>query len=588
MILLIDNYDSFTHNLYQYLREVGEYEVEVVRNDRITLEEIEARAPRYIVISPGPGGPQDAGISLEVVRRFAGRVPILGVCLGHQVIAEAYGARVVPAERIVHGRAEPITIDGHGLFRSIGSPAAFTRYHSLIVDPDSLPAELEPTAWSATGELMGLRHRRLLLEGVQFHPESIASEDGKKLLRNFLQYRREPFVAKSRLARLIDGHNMSQEEAESFMEELTEGNLSTAQVAAFLTALAAKGPSPEEIAGCASVLRRKRVAIHADRPLLDTCGTGGDGRGTFNISSFSALVAAACGAAVAKHGNRAVSSRSGSAEFYRELGVPADLSAEHAERLLNETGFAFLFAPTYHGAMKHAAPARKELGLKTIMNLLGPLANPAAAEFQLIGVYAEELCEPVARAAQLLGVRRGMVVHGLDGIDELSPAAPSRAVCFDDAGRFESLLVEPERFGLGRFESDELTGGDAAANAADARELLAGGGRPALRAAVLLNAGAALQVYGVAETIEAGVQRAAEALADGSVRRKLEELRAAAERIVAEPRGVDPGGAEQIAAEQITAAQMAAEGGGPVRANPTSVQAHAGNGGGAPAAEAGR
>ncbi len=539
MILLIDNYDSFTHNLYQYLREVGEYEVLVVRNDRITLEEIETRAPRFIVISPGPGGPQDAGISLAVVKRFAGRIPILGVCLGHQVIAEAYGARVVQAERIVHGKAEPITVDGQGLFRSIGSPAVFTRYHSLIVDPDSVPPELEPTAWSATGELMGLRHRELQVEGVQFHPESIASEDGKKLLRNFLQYRREPFVAKSRLSRLIDGHDMTQEEAESFMEELTEGNLSTAQVAAFLTALAAKGPSPGEIAGCASVLRRKRVAVKAHRPVLDTCGTGGDGRGTFNISSFSALVAAACGAAVAKHGNRAVSSRSGSAEFYRELGVPADLTAGQAERLLNETGFAFLFAPTYHGAMKHAAPARKELGLKTIMNLLGPLANPAAAEFQLIGVYAEELCEPVARAAQLLGVRRGMVVHGLDGIDELSPAAPSRAVCFDDHGRFESMLIEPERYGLGRFESDELTGGDAAANAADARELLAGGGRAALRAAVVLNAGAALYVYGVAETIEDGVQRAAAALADGSVRRKLEELRAAAERISAERADAD-------------------------------------------------
>ncbi len=531
MILLIDNYDSFTHNLYQYLREVGDDEVRVVRNDRITPEGIERLAPSYIVISPGPGRPDDAGISLAVVRRFAGRIPILGVCLGQQVIAQAFGARVVQAERIVHGKAEPITLDGHGLFRSIPSPAAFTRYHSLIVDPDSLPAELEPTAWSATGELMGLRHRELLVEGVQFHPESIASENGKKLLRNFLQYRREPFVAKLQLERLIAGNDMAQEEAESFMEELTEGNLSTAQVSAFLTALAAKGPTPEEIAGCAAVLRRKRVPVRADRPLLDTCGTGGDGHGTFNISSLAAIVASACGAAVAKHGNRAVSSRSGSAEFYRELGLQVDLSPRDSEALLNETGFAFLFAPTYHGAMRHAAPARKELSLKTIMNLLGPLANPAAAEFQLIGVYAEELCEPVARAARLLGVKRGMVVHGLDGIDELSPAAPSRVVYFDADGRLESTLLEPEQFGLGRFESDDLTGGDAAANAADARALLDGGGRPALQAAVALNAGAALFVYGAADSIAEGVARAWEALADGSARAKLEEVRTAAARL---------------------------------------------------------
>ncbi len=531
MILLIDNYDSFTHNLYQYLREVGEHEVQVVRNDRITVGEIEHLAPSHIVVSPGPGRPDDAGVSLEVVRRFAGEVPILGVCLGHQVIAQAFGARVVQAERIVHGKAEPITIDGQGLFRSIASPAVFTRYHSLLVDPNSLPAELEPTAWSATGELMGLRHRALLLEGVQFHPESIASEDGKKLLRNFLYYRREPFVAKARLEELIAGQDMSQGEAESFMEELTEGNLSTAQVAAFLTAFAAKGASPQEIAGCAGVLRRKRVAVRAERPVLDTCGTGGDGWGTFNISSFAALLAAACGAAVAKHGNRAVSSRSGSAEFYRELGLPVDLAPAQAEALLNETGFAFLFAPTYHGAMKHAAPARKELALKTIMNLLGPLANPAAAEFQLIGVYAEDLCEPVARAAQLLGVRRVMVVHGLDGIDELSPAAPSRVVYFDEHGRFENQLLSPERFKLGVFKSEEIIGGDAAANAADARALAGGAGRPALQAAVVLNAGAALYVYGAADSIEGGVERARAALAEGAVRAKLAEVRTAAERL---------------------------------------------------------
>ncbi|MCK4516760.1 MAG: gamma-glutamyl-gamma-aminobutyrate hydrolase family protein, partial [Spirochaetaceae bacterium] len=226
MIVLIDNYDSFTHNLYQYLRELTDEPVTVIRNDRTTIAEIGRLDPSRIVISPGPGRPEEAGISVELIREFAGRKPILGVCLGHQAIAHAFGARIVPAGRIVHGKAEPITLDGHGLFRSIASPSVFTRYHSLAVDPDSLPAELEVTARSEDGEIMGIRHTEHVVEGVQFHPESMASEAGKKLLANFLHYRREPFVTSAVLSSLIGGGTLSRNEAANFMEELTEGNLS--------------------------------------------------------------------------------------------------------------------------------------------------------------------------------------------------------------------------------------------------------------------------------------------------------------------------------------------------------------------------
>ena len=205
MILLIDNYDSFTHNLYQYLSEITSDAIRVVRNDRITIDEIRTLNPSHIVISPGPGRPEEAGVSVEVVRVFAGEVPILGVCLGHQAIAYAFGARIVQASRIVHGKAEPIQLDGHGLFRSIATPAVFTRYHSLGVDKETLPDELEVTATAADGEVMGVRHRTMIVEGVQFHPESFASEHGKKLLSNFLRYRREPFVSKTYLGQLIDG-----------------------------------------------------------------------------------------------------------------------------------------------------------------------------------------------------------------------------------------------------------------------------------------------------------------------------------------------------------------------------------------------
>ena len=359
MILLVDNYDSFTHNLYQYFREITNDPVRVIRHDELRLSQVMALKPEHIVIGPGPGRPENAGICLELIKSVVGRVPVLGVCLGHQALAQAFGARIVQAQHIVHGKARAISHDGKGLFRSVAQNALFTRYHSLAVEESTLPEDFEISARSAEGEIMGIRHKEFVLEGVQFHPESIASEGGKQLLRNFLHYRREPFMARTQLQDLISGEDMSGEEAEALMTEVTEGNLSDIQIAAFLTAISAKGIVPEEIAGCARVLQRKRIPISSSKPLLDTCGTGGDGLGTFNISSMAALVAAACGATVAKHGNRAVSSKSGSADFYRELGLDIDISPDQAQALLQKNDFAFLFAPIYHGAMKYAAPGKK-------------------------------------------------------------------------------------------------------------------------------------------------------------------------------------------------------------------------------------
>ncbi len=185
MLLLIDNYDSFTWNLYQYFCELGA-QVQVQRNDALTLADIDVLAPQHIVISPGPCTPDDAGISLEVIRHYAGRLPLLGVCLGHQAIAQAFGAKVVRASKVMHGKTSAIEHNGQGVFRGLNNPLTVTRYHSLLVDPATLPAEFEVTAWSAEGEIMGLRHRRWALEGVQFHPESILSEQGHQLLENFL------------------------------------------------------------------------------------------------------------------------------------------------------------------------------------------------------------------------------------------------------------------------------------------------------------------------------------------------------------------------------------------------------------------
>jgi anthranilate synthase/phosphoribosyltransferase len=531
MYLLIDNYDSFTYNIYQYLSELTEQEIRVFRNDRITLAEIREMDPEKIIISPGPGRPEDAGISVELIKEFADSIPILGVCLGHQAVAYAFGAEIVQAKRIVHGKTDNITNDGRGLFRTIPSPSIFTRYHSLVVEPGSVPDELEVTSWSSDGEIMGVRHKEHLVEGVQFHPESVASDLGRELLRNFLIYRREPLAHKKLLTKALRKENLSQEEAAGFMRELTEGSLSHSQIAAYLIALNAKGIVPEEIAGCASVLLEKRIPLKVSKPVLDTCGTGGDGLGTFNISSFAALIASACGATVAKHGNRAVSSLSGSADFYKELGFVTDLSPKASEKLIEKTGFAFLFAPIYHSAMKYAAPVRRDLGIKTIMNLLGPLVNPAAAQFQLIGTYDEDLCLPVAQAAHMLGIKRVMVVHGKDGLDEISVTGPTRIVSIDEEGKISDEIFEPESLGLDLFDLEELKGGSATENVGIARGLLSGETTGALREAVLLNAGAALQVCGLADSLKEGYEKAKKALDDGLVGQKIDEIKTESQRL---------------------------------------------------------
>lgn len=526
MYIIIDNFDSFTYNIVQYMSELTDSPIKVFRNDSVTIEEIRAMAPEGIIISPGPGRPEDAGISKDAVSAFAGEIPILGVCLGHQIIGEVFGGEIVPAAEIVHGMAEPISHDGKGVFRNIPDGARYTRYHSLAVNRETLPEVLEVSAVSKDGEIMGLRHREFVVEGVQFHPESIASEEGKRIFLNFINYRRDTFPVKEKLEKIMNGENLTKDEAALFMEELTDGSLSDIHIAGFLTALNAKGICADEIAGCASVLQKKRVPVKTSVPVLDTCGTGGDGLNTFNISSFAALIAAAGGAVVAKHGNRAVSSKSGSYDFYKELGIPVDITPAQAEQLLSNTGFSFLFAPVYHKAMRFAAPVRKALGVKTIMNLLGPLVNPAAAEYQIIGVYKEAFCETVADAAHMLGVKRVMVVHGLDGIDELSVSAPSRVVFIDEEGNKNDYIFDPFSVGIRGYSLEDLKGGSAEYNAGTAEDLLKGRGPEAVKQAVLLNAGAGLYVYGKAGSIAEGYELAGQVFEEGKVQRLLDGLRA--------------------------------------------------------------
>jgi anthranilate synthase/phosphoribosyltransferase len=524
MVLIIDNYDSFTYNLAQLFMRIGE-EVKVIRNDEIDLEQAEALDFDRLVISPGPGRPESAGRSIELIRRFAGRKPILGVCLGHQAIAAAFGARIVRARRIMHGKPDTITHDGKTIFSEAPNPLRVIRYHSLAVDRESLPPGFEVSASSQDGEIMAIRHLEYRIEGLQFHPESIGAEEGERLVRNFVSGVREVPSVKSMLKRITSREDLSRAEARSFMDQIADGSVSQSQIGAFLAGLTLKGPTIEEVTGFASSLydRAVRLPLPEGLETVDTCGTGGDSSGTFNISTTSAFVAAGAGARVSKHGNRSITSRSGSADVLDALGVSTKMGPEEAARAIREAGMAFLFAPTYHPAFKNIGSPRREVGFRTIFNMMGPLLNPARAKSQVVGVYAPELTETVARVLANLGVRRALVVHSLDGIDEISLAALTKVTELKD-GWTRTYALDPTEYGFELCAGADLKGGDAAENAGILERVLAGEPGPK-RDVVLLNAAAAILAAGVAPDYRSAIEAARASIDSGAAARVLEKLR---------------------------------------------------------------
>ena len=325
------------------------------------------------------------------------------------------------------------------------------------------------------------------------------------------------------LALLLDGHDLSREQARSVMDVVMAGEATPAQIGGLLVALRLKGETVDEIAGCAEAMRAHVLAVRPSRDdLVDTAGTGGDGASTINISTAAALVAAAAGAGVAKHGNRAVSSASGSADVLEALGFRLELPPARIERSIDELGFGFLFAPTHHPAMRHAAPVRRELAARTVFNVLGPLTNPAGARAQVVGVYAPSLVRTIADVLAQLGARRAFVVHGAGGIDELSPAGPN-LVCEVRDGEVHEREIDPLELGVPRCSPDELRGGSPQENAAAIRAIFAGenGGR---RSAVLLNAAGAIAAAGHARDLAEGLGLAREAVDSGLAGERLEEL----------------------------------------------------------------
>ena len=330
-------------------------------------------------------------------------------------------------------------------------------------------------------------------------------------------------VIQRALGRLLDGRSLSRAEAREAMDLIMRGEATPAQIGGYVVALRLKGETVDEICGCAEAMREHVVPVRPERPdLVDTAGTGGDGARTINLSTAAALVAAAAGAGVAKHGNRAVSSACGSADVLEALGFELELPAERIARSIDELGFGFMFAPSHHPAMRHAAPVRRELATRTIFNVLGPLTNPAGARAQIVGVYSPELVPTIAEVLAELGAHRAFVVHGAGGIDELSPAGPN-LVCEVAEGRVSRREIDPVDLGIEACELSELEGGAPSDNAGAIRSVFAGGngGR---RSAILLNAAGAIAAAGHAGDLREGLELARKAVDSGAALVRVDEL----------------------------------------------------------------
>jgi anthranilate phosphoribosyltransferase len=330
-------------------------------------------------------------------------------------------------------------------------------------------------------------------------------------------------VIQGAIQKLLDKQDLEREEAREVMAEIMGGDATPAQISGFLVALRAKGETADEIAGCAEAMRAHVLAVTPTRDdVVDVVGTGGDGSRTFNISTTAAIVAAAAGAAVAKHGNRAVSSVSGSADVLEALGFELEQTPERIGRSIDTLGFGFMFAPLHHPAMRHAAPVRRELGTRTIFNVLGPLTNPAGVRAGVFGVYAPEVARTVAEALAVLGSTRAFVVHGAHGVDELSPAGPNLVFEVEE-GTVAERIIDPAELGIGPCDPAELVGGTPEENAQTVREVLAGAGG-AKRDAVVLNAAGGIAAAGHAADLREGIAVAAEAIDSGRASARLDEL----------------------------------------------------------------
>ncbi|GAB4415033.1 MAG: hypothetical protein OHK0039_23360 [Bacteroidia bacterium] len=519
-ILVLDNYDSFTYNLVHIIRELG-HAVEVFRNDEIDLDAVAAYDK--ILLSPGPGVPSEAGIMPRLLTRYLSQKHILGVCLGHQGIGECLGAQLYNMPDVLHGVGTGVQVlDGDDpLFRGVPERFTIGRYHSWAVDRQTLNDSIRVLAVDETGEIMALRHVEYPVFGVQFHPESVITDHGKRIIQNWLdlpvnqapiEQPSSPQAMKDILNRLFAYERLTRAEAREVLTHIARGGVyNAAQVAAFLTVYIMRGISVEELSGFRDAMLELCVPVDlAAYDPIDLCGTGGDGQDTFNISTLATFVVAGAGVPVAKHGNYGVSSVSGSSNIIEYFGGTFTSEADKLRQQMETCGLCFLHAPLFHPAMKNVGPIRRDLGVKTFFNMLGPMVNPALPRKQLVGVFSMELARLYGYLYQQSG-RRFTILHAVDGYDEVSLTGPVKVLSNDG-----ERLLYPADLGLDPVRPEDLRGGRTVEEAGRIFErVLRNEGTPAQQAVVLANAALAIQTARAGATLADSLATARESLESG-------------------------------------------------------------------------
>ena len=533
MILLIDNYDSFVFNVAQYLGELTDEEVRTVRNDQLTLAEIRALKPSRIVLSPGPKHPKDSGICLEILKEITD-IPILGICLGHQAFGLVHGATVKRLEVPLHGKTSVLTVTEPQsvLFKGLPQQFSVMRYHSLYVDKDTLPQELIITALSDDGVIMALQHKTKPIHSIQFHPESFFTEYGKNILKNFLigtqtvqsvqnteekakAYANEVF--KTALKKLQENQPLGDSDFKQICEVLHSKQYDIVQLGALLVLISEKSLYPESLTAFVRNILAYSTTFADPRPMIDLCGTGGDGLKTINISTTVAFIVAALGVKVAKHGNRSVTSQSGSTDVLGELGIAMESNLMKQLDSLEKNGLAFFHAPFFHNLVGEVREVRQRLGIRTVFNVLGPLLHPnTKLKYQLVGLYHEPVMRLYAETLQLLGREHALVVRGNDGLDEISICDETKIVEVKGKQILE-YTIAPEMFGFKRAFHTDIQGGTPTENAEILRRTLKGEERGAKADIVILNAMFALYTANVVKHPAEAKSLIEEALRSGKV-----------------------------------------------------------------------
>ena len=536
MILMIDNYDSFVFNVEQYLKEMTYDEVITVRNDVITIDDIKKMNPSKIIFSPGPKHPKDSGICLEILNNTdeLGNIPILGICLGHQAIGMNFGGEIKRLENPLHGKTSEITVlsENSVLFKNLPKKFKVMRYHSLYVD--DIPENLEVTAKSEDGVAMAVEHKSKNIFGIQFHPESIFTEYGKNMIRNFLNIEvsktlqnnenskntneKGNFIDMNKyLKKLQENIALTDTDFREICKIIDSKNYDIVQLGALLVLISEKSLYPESLTAFVKNILEYSTTFEDDSDMIDVCGTGGDGFKTINISTAVAFILGAMGVNVAKHGNRAISSKSGSSDVLDKLGVPLENSLANQIEKLHVKNLAFFHAPFFHKLVGEVREVRSRLGIRTVFNILGPLLHPnTKLKYQLVGLYHEPVHRLYAETLQLLGRKHALAVRGNDGLDEITICDDTKIIEVKGEQILE-YTVSPESFGFKRAFHSEIEGGTPEENAEILVKILKGAEKSAKFDIVVLNAMFALYTADVVDHPAKAKDMVLEAIESGKV-----------------------------------------------------------------------